>query len=108
MKTTRRALIAIAAVLAGSISTVSKDSNQRCFAANLDMRKSTIEVPLKNEISRHTSANDLFSASIANPKVQPGLIVWRKSFDEACRASSLSGKPVLLFQMMGNLDDRFC
>lgn len=37
-----------------------------------------------------------------------GLIAWRKDFSEAQKASARSGKPVMLFQMMGRLDDRFC
>lgn len=44
----------------------------------------------------------------ANPKVPPGLVRWHKDFADACAAASKSGKPVLLFQMMGRLDDRFC
>ena len=43
-----------------------------------------------------------------NPKVQPGLVNWHKDFTEACAAAKKSGKPVLLFQMMGKLDDQFC
>jgi hypothetical protein len=111
MKLTKRAFITIAVLLATSVSITYPNSNQICDAANVDMRKSAIEVPLKNEISRLTSQNEALPAPpvlSANPKVQPGLIVWRKTFDEACKASALSGKPVLLFQMMGKLDDRFC
>jgi hypothetical protein len=47
-------------------------------------------------------------ASFVNPKVEPGKVRWHKSFDEARAASAKSGKPVLLFQMMGKLDDEFC
>ena len=43
-----------------------------------------------------------------NPKVEPGKVVWHASFADACEAARKSGKPVLLFQMMGKLDDRFC
>lgn len=43
-----------------------------------------------------------------NPKVQPGLVEWNTDFETACAQSRKSGKPVLLFHMMGNLDDRFC
>jgi hypothetical protein len=43
-----------------------------------------------------------------NPKVKPGLVKWHANFAEACEASKKSGKPVLLFQMMGKLDDQFC
>ena len=43
-----------------------------------------------------------------NPKVEPGKVKWHATFDEACQASAKSGKPVMLFQMMGKLDDQFC
>ncbi|MBX9951317.1 MAG: hypothetical protein K2Y39_19265 [Candidatus Obscuribacterales bacterium] len=41
-------------------------------------------------------------------KVEPGKIRWHKAIQTALDASKQSGKPVLLFQMMGRLDDRFC
>jgi hypothetical protein len=43
-----------------------------------------------------------------NPKVEPGKVKWHASFDEARAAAVRSKKPVLLFQMMGKLDDQFC
>lgn len=43
-----------------------------------------------------------------NPKVEPGKVRWHANFGTACAASRKSSKPVLLLQMMGNLDDRFC
>ena len=43
-----------------------------------------------------------------NPRVRPGFVSWRRDFDAACAASRTSGKPVLHFQMMGKLDERFC
>jgi hypothetical protein len=43
-----------------------------------------------------------------NPKVEPGLVRWHPSFAAACAAAKKSGKPVLLFQMMGRLDEQFC
>jgi hypothetical protein len=48
------------------------------------------------------------AAKPANPKVQPGKVRWHADFTAACRAAAKSGKPVLLFQMMGKLDERFC
>lgn len=42
-----------------------------------------------------------------NPKVQPGNVNWHADFDAACAAAAKSGRPVLLFQMMGNLDEAF-
>ena len=43
-----------------------------------------------------------------NPKVVPGKVQWHPTFDAACAAAAKSGKPVLLFQMMGQLDLQFC
>jgi hypothetical protein len=43
-----------------------------------------------------------------NPKVEPGKVQWHADLEAACKAAARSGKPVLLFQMMGNLDEQFC
>jgi len=48
------------------------------------------------------------AGKFVNPKVQPGKVRWHDSLASACMASAKSGKPVLLFQMMGKLDDEFC
>jgi len=53
-----------------------------------------------------TSSED--SARAVNPKVSAGKVKWHNDFSSALAASKTSGKPVLLFQMMGRLDDRFC
>jgi hypothetical protein len=47
-------------------------------------------------------------SDFVNPKVEPGKVNWHADFDTACKAAAKSGKPVLLFQMMGKLDDQFC
>ncbi len=51
---------------------------------------------------------DAKSVSTVKSTSLTGLIAWRKDFNEARKASARSGKPVMLFQMMGRLDDRFC
>ena len=43
-----------------------------------------------------------------NAHVAPGKVHWHATFAEACQAAQKSHKPVLLFQMMGKLDDLFC
>lgn len=43
-----------------------------------------------------------------NPKVEAGKVKWHATLEEACAASAKSRKPVMLFQMMGKLDDHFC
>ncbi len=42
-----------------------------------------------------------------NPAVRPGLVKWHASFADAQAAAQKSGKPVLLFHMMGQLDKQF-
>src|SRR5262249_32975887 len=39
--------------------------------------------------------------NIDNPTVKAGEVNWHKDFAEACVAAKKSGKPVLLFHMMG-------
>jgi hypothetical protein len=46
--------------------------------------------------------------SPANPRTRPGLVRWHADFTAACAAARRSGKPVLLFHMLGRLDERFC
>ena len=48
------------------------------------------------------------SSASANPAVAPGQVVWHDDFRAACAASADSGRPVLLFQMLGRLDQEFC
>lgn len=47
-------------------------------------------------------------AEFANPKVEPGKVRWHAKYTDACAAAVKSKKPVLLFQLMGKLDDQFC
>lgn len=47
-------------------------------------------------------------AEEANPTVAPGQVNWHPTFAAACEASKKSGKPVLLFQLLGKLDQKFC
>jgi hypothetical protein len=62
------------------------------------------------ERSAKKVAADLSSSvkDVANPKVKPGLVNWHVSFEKARQAAQKSGKPILLFHMMGKLDDQFC
>lgn len=43
-----------------------------------------------------------------NPTVEPGKVHWHASFNDARETAAKSGKPVLLFHMMGHLDKQFC
>ncbi|MBW3541777.1 MAG: hypothetical protein KY476_16035 [Planctomycetes bacterium] len=42
-----------------------------------------------------------------NPTVEPGRVRWLADFDAARATAARSGRPVLLFQLMGRLDQRF-
>jgi hypothetical protein len=90
----------------------------------MDMRKSFIEVPLKTTINPNFKpsmktdqirpARPVFEERVISvtdkgvAKVAPGKVCWHKDFDEAKRAAAVSGKPVLMFAMLGRLDDKFC
>jgi hypothetical protein len=43
-----------------------------------------------------------------NPRVRPGLVNWHPTFADARAAAEKSGRPVLVFHMMGQLDRQFC
>jgi hypothetical protein len=68
-----------------------------------DMRKSIMELPLKRSIAPAPLLSEPATARVA-----PGKVKWHATFEDACAASRTSGKPVMLFVMMGNLDDKFC
>jgi hypothetical protein len=48
------------------------------------------------------------NAEVNNPTVEPGRVKWHKTLADARAASEKSGRPVLLFHMMGQLDKQFC
>jgi hypothetical protein len=79
-----------------------------------DFGKRMIERPLEDSLAPLRAIDNKVSADVGgkpvfvNPKVEPGQVTWHHDFKEACASSKSSGKPVLLFQMMGKLDDRFC
>jgi hypothetical protein len=72
-----------------------------------DRGKFGIERPATNVVANSAPAQP-GADGFVNPKVEPGKVKWHATFAEACAASAKSGKPVMLFQMMGKLDDQFC
>ncbi|HKB06358.1 MAG TPA: hypothetical protein VKD90_29455, partial [Gemmataceae bacterium] len=48
------------------------------------------------------------AAEADNPRVEPGLVRWHPTFADAQAAARKSGRPVLLFHLMGHLDRQFC
>src|SRR5262245_55030164 len=73
--------------------------------AALDGAKKVIERGPKAVAAKGAPAG---AGPFVNPKVAPGKVRWHADYAAACKAAAKSGKPVLLFQMMGKLDDRFC
>src|SRR5262245_43890033 len=75
-----------------------------------DKGKRKLEFPVKAAV-QGSAPNPLAPASPAkdeNPIVKPGEVKWHASFAEARGAGKKSGKPILLFHMMGQLDRQFC
>jgi hypothetical protein len=67
--------------------------------------KGYIESPTKTVIAGQSAPA---VAGTANPQVEPGKVRWHASLAAASTAAQKSGKPILLFQMMGKLDEQFC
>jgi hypothetical protein len=47
-------------------------------------------------------------AETDNPRVEPGKVKWHATIADAHAAAQKSGRPVLVFHMMGQLDRQFC
>lgn len=71
-----------------------------------DFSKMAVESPVKRLLSVPSPLS--LERMPANRKMQPGLVHWRADLESACEAAKTSGKPVLLFQMMGNLNQEYC
>ena len=67
-----------------------------------DSSKLDIEGPTKQLLSGSNRALEE-----ANPQVKPGDVHWHPDLSTACDASKKSGKPVLLFHLLGQLDQQF-
>jgi hypothetical protein len=73
-----------------------------------DRGKRDIETPTERVVADRSAGVPAAAEPFVNPRVQPGKVRWHADLAEACKAASKSGKPVLLFQMMGRLDEKFC
>ena len=76
--------------------------------------KAVIENPTKRVIGERLAPGPANSGNtrtgpsrVANPAVPPGKVHWHADLASAREAARRSGKPVLLFQLMGRLDRRF-
>jgi hypothetical protein len=72
------------------------------------LSKRAVELPLETALASAADAPSLAPALDAGAKVAPGLVRWHPDFARACAAARESGKPVLLFQLLGQLDDELC
>lgn len=104
-------------LLAGS-SCMAEDAK---WPAGFPGSKMAIETPLKRIIGKGSARSDFEdlrlpvrpelarkSDSRYGRTVQPGLVAWHADLADASTRSANSGKPVLVFQMMGKLDQEFC
>ena len=80
-----------------------------------DRGKYIAELPTKKVVAESAPMDEtpMTAAEAAapgddNPKCEPGKVNWHPDVETACKAAAQSGKPVLVFHMMGKLDDRFC
>ena len=62
-----------------------------------DFGKKMAEMPIKKSMDKKDDSG-----------FAPGKVKWHASFDKAVAAAKKSGKPVLLFQLLGNLNEEFC
>lgn len=71
-----------------------------------DASKRRLEAPVERALER--AVEEPQPKTDENPRVAPGLVRWHADFGAAREASARSGKPVLLFQLLGRLDEEFC
>ncbi len=65
-----------------------------------DLRKSRVEAPVKAALSVESPR--------APGAVKPGDVKWHPSLAAAVETARNTGRPVLLFQLLGRLDEEFC
>lgn len=80
--------------------------NQPSTTATMSLAPTAIPVATYESSAR--LGNSSASTNLAGGKVATGLVSWCKDQNEAMSRSARSGKPLLVFHMMGQLDDRFC
>jgi hypothetical protein len=93
--------------IAGTRSSAKGVAQQKSVPADV-AKTVAIEPPALAVIQNNSTAPAAPGKAFVNPHVPPGLVHWHASFAEACQAAQKSHKPVLLFHMMGKLDDLFC
>ncbi len=71
-----------------------------------DRAKKILELGAESVLEK--ARDDAGAAPADNPKVLPGRVKWHRDQATAGRAAQVSGKPVLVFQLLGQLDEEFC
>ena len=61
-----------------------------------------------NPSTDHLLLDSALRVSPVSQPVSPGLVPWHVDREAALAAAKESGRPILLFQMFGRLDERFC
>ncbi|MBC8352652.1 MAG: hypothetical protein H8E66_11720 [Planctomycetes bacterium] len=78
---------------------------------SVDARKFVIESSVKSLVGKETTGDEPPSEELGegkeNSRVQPGLVRWHPDWEHAKLAGAQSGKPILLFQLLGQLDREF-
>ncbi len=116
MKTLALACIALVTF---SLPLFSQDQQEEAVKDNekkkpADVGKMLVEMPVKAMLAdagKREVEMPIKRDSVPAPKegkVAPGKVNWHASFDKAVEAAAKSGKPVLLFQMLGKLDQEWC
>jgi hypothetical protein len=74
----------------------------------VDLGKKLLEMNPKRVVAATAPAPREVSAEPKNPAVEPGKVKWHQTLADAQAAAEKSGRPVLVFHMMGQLDRQFC
>ncbi len=64
-----------------------------------DVGKSEAELPIKEKLA---------ALAPAAGRVSTGKVAWNASLDAALERAKETGKPVLVFHLLGRLDDEWC
>jgi hypothetical protein len=72
------------------------------------LMKTLNPLPYASRMSTDSKSSLLYAEPRAGKTVQPGLVNWQNDFAAAVAKASQTNRPVLLFQMMGKLNDEFC
>ena len=89
------AVLAALALAAGAVSRADDGDSP-------DVAKTAAELPALRAAASSRSVAD------GTDRVAPGRVSWHADRAAAERASRVSGKPVMVFQLLGNLDEEFC